>query len=59
AFIIELFAEVAWSAFLEYHLVVLGIIIIIIVFFVPKGVTGTIGDSVKRRKLRVGKKVSI
>lgn len=59
AFIIELFAEVAWSAFLEYHLAVLGIIIIIIVFFVPKGVTGTIGDSVKRRKLRVGKKVSI
>ena len=59
AFIIELFAEVAWSAFLEYHLAVLGIIIIIIVFFVPKGVTGTIGDFVKRRKLRVGKKVSI
>ena len=59
AFIIELFAEVAWSAFLEYHLAVLGIIIIIIVFFVPKGVTGTIGDLVKRRKLRVEKKVSI
>jgi len=59
AFIIELFAEVAWSAFLEYHLAVLGIIIIIIVFFVPKGVTGTIGDSVKRRKLRAGRKVSI
>jgi len=59
AFIIELFAEVAWSAFLEYHLAVLGIIIIIIVFFVPKGVTGTIGDFIKRRKLRVGKKVSI
>ncbi len=59
AFIIELFAEVAWSAFLEYHLAVLGIIIIIIVFFVPKGVNGTIGDFVKRRKLRPGKKVSI
>lgn len=59
AFIIELFAEVAWSAFLEYHLAVLGIIIIIIVFFVPKGVTGTIADFVKRRKLRVEKKVSI
>jgi len=59
AFIIELFAEVAWSTFLEYHLAVLGIIIIIIVFFVPKGVAGTIGDFVKRRKLRVGKKVSI
>ena len=59
AFIIELFAEVTWSAFLEYHLAALGIIIIIIVFFVPKGVAGTIGDFVKRRKLRAGKKVSI
>ncbi|MEA3453696.1 MAG: branched-chain amino acid ABC transporter permease [Candidatus Caldatribacteriota bacterium] len=59
AFIIELFAEIAWSSFLEYHLAVLGIIIIVIVFFVPKGVTGTFGDFVKKRKLRVGKKVSI
>lgn len=59
AFVIELFTEVAWSAFLEYHLAVLGIIIIIIVFFVPKGVTGTIDDFVKKRKLRVGKKVSV
>ena len=59
AFIIELFAEVAWSAFLEYHLAALGIIIIIIVFFVPKGVTGTIADFVKRKKIRARKKVSI
>jgi len=59
AFIIELFTEVAWGAFLEYHLAILGIIIITIVFFVPKGITGTIGDFVKRRKLRVEKKVTI
>ena len=59
AFIIELFAEVAWSAFLEYHLAALGIIIIIIVFFVPKGVTGTIADFIKRKKIRARKKVSI
>ncbi len=59
AFIVELFAEVVWSAFLEYHLAVLGIIIIAIVFFVPKGVTGTISDFVKKRKLRVEKKVTI
>lgn len=59
AFIIELFAEVAWSAFLEYHLAALGIIIIIIVFFVPKGVTGTIADFIKRKKIRARKRVSI
>jgi len=59
AFIIELFAEVIWSVFLEYHLAVLGIMIIIIVIFVPKGLTGTISDFVKRRKLKLGKKVSI
>lgn len=59
AFVIELFSEVAWSTFLEYHLAVLGITIIIIVFFVPKGITGTITDFVKKRELRLRKKVSV
>ena len=59
AFIVELFAEVAWSAFLEYHLAVLGIIIIIIVIFVPKGVVGSLSDFTKKRKLRAGKKVTV
>jgi len=59
AFIIELFAEVAWSSFLEYHLAVLGIIIIIIVIFVPKGMIGSISDFTKKRKLSIGKKVAI
>ena len=59
AFIVELFAEVAWSAFLEYHLAVLGIIIIIIVIFVPKGMIGSISDFTKKRKLRAGKKVTV
>ena len=59
AFIIELLAEVAWSAFLEYHLAVLGIIIIVIVIFVPKGMVGSISDFTKKRKLRAGKKVTI
>jgi len=59
AFIVELFAEVAWSAFLEYHLAVLGIIIIIIVIFVPKGMMGSISDFTKNRKLRAGKKVTV
>ena len=59
AFIIELFAEVAWSSFLEYHLAVLGIIIIVIVIFVPKGMIGSISDFTKKRKLSIGKKVAI
>jgi len=59
AFIIELFAEVAWSTFLEYHLAVLGIMIIIIVMFVPKGVISFITDALKRRKLSMRKKVTI
>lgn len=59
AFIVELFAEVAWSAFLEYHLAVLGIIIIVIVIFIPKGMVGSISDFTKKRKLRTGKKVTV
>ena len=59
AFVIELLSEVVWSTFLEYHLAVLGITIIIIVFFVPKGITGTIADFVKKRELKLRKKVSV
>lgn len=59
AFIIELLSEVTWGAFLEYHLAVLGITIIIVVFLVPKGVTGTFADFVKKRRLKLRKRVSI
>lgn len=59
AFVISLLSEVVWSTFLEYHLAVLGITIIIIVFFVPKGITGTIADFIKKRELRLRKKVSV
>ncbi len=59
AFIFELLSEVAWSTFLEYHLAVLGITTIIIVFFVPKGVIGTFADLMKRRELKLRKKVTV
>ena len=59
AFVISLLSEVVWSAFLEYHLAALGMTIIIIVFFVPKGITGTLADFVKKRELRLRKKVSV
>ncbi|MBA7521121.1 hypothetical protein ES705_13224 [subsurface metagenome] len=59
AFLLELLSEVTWSTFLEYHLAVLGITIIIIVFLVPKGVIGTFTDLMKRRGLKLRKKVTI
>lgn len=58
AFVVELVAESAWSAFPEYHLAVLGITIIVILFFVPKGILGAIGDLAKRREMRLARKVS-
>jgi branched-chain amino acid transport system permease protein len=59
AFIISLLSEVVWSNFLEYHLAILGIAMIILIFFIPKGITGTIADFVKKRELRLRKEVSV
>ncbi len=58
AFVVSLLSEVVWSKFIEYHLAVLGIIMIIIVFFVPKGISGTIADFAKKRQLSLRRKVS-
>lgn len=59
AFIIESVSEFAWSGFMEYHLAVLGIITIIIVFFVPKGVVGTITDKIRDRGIAANKKAEV
>ena len=59
AFIIELSSEVVWGTFLEYHRAILGITIIIVVFFVPKGIIGTITDFVKKRESRLRKKLKV
>jgi len=59
AFIIELLSEVTWSSFLEYHLAVMGIVTIIIVFFIPKGVVGTFSEIRKKRKIRQGEKEAV
>ncbi len=37
AFVLELLSEVVWSQFLTLHLAALGLIIIIVVIFIPKG----------------------
>jgi len=59
AFIIESVSEFAWSGFMEYHLAVLGIITIIIVFFVPRGVLGTINELIRGKKVTLTKKVGV
>jgi branched-chain amino acid transport system permease protein len=59
AFIIESVSEFAWSGFMEYHLAVLGIATIMIVFFVPGGVIGTITNRIKNRRIALNKKAEV
>jgi len=59
AFIIETVSELTWSGFMEYHLAALGVATIIIVFFVPRGVVGTIIDALKGKKTEINKKVGV
>jgi len=59
AFIIESLSEFAWSGFMEYHLAALGIATIVIVFFVPKGVVGTIANKIKNRRIALSKKAEV
>lgn len=56
AFIIETVSEFTWSGFMEYHLAALGIATIVIVFFVPRGVIGTLGDWMQSRKIALNMK---
>lgn len=59
AFIIEAVSEFTWGGFMQYHLAAMGIATIIIVFFVPRGVVGTIKDILKGRKIAFNKKVGV
>ena len=36
--------DVVWANFLDYHLIVQGLLLILIVLFVPEGIMGSIGD---------------
>ncbi len=36
--------DIVWANFLDYHLIVQGILLILIVLFVPEGIMGTLGD---------------
>lgn len=33
-----------WGAFFQYHLVILGVLLILLVLFMPEGILGTLGD---------------
>lgn len=50
AFALELLSEVVWSRFLTLHLAVLGLIIIVVVIFIPKG----FADLLAARRLSLG-----
>ena len=58
AFIIEFISEVSWSHFMEYHLAVLGVATIIIVYFVPKGITGSWAVRLKQIKQKTKKVIA-
>jgi branched-chain amino acid transport system permease protein len=36
--------DVVWASFLDYHLIVEGLLLIIIVLFIPRGIMGIFGD---------------
>lgn len=36
--------DVVWARFLDYHLIVQGVLLILIVLFLPEGIMGTLGD---------------
>lgn len=54
AFIFQLLSEVIWSQFLTFHLGILGVITILVILFVPRGLVVTfaelISGKLKRRK---------
>lgn len=43
AFFIELVSEFAWSRFLEYHFLIVGLILVLTVLFTPRGLMDLIG----------------
>lgn len=44
AFLLELLSEVIWGNFIQYHMIILGALIVIIVIVAPKGIIGLISQ---------------
>ncbi|MGB9935958.1 MULTISPECIES: branched-chain amino acid ABC transporter permease [Thermodesulfovibrio] len=51
AFILELISEIVWSKFIEIHGMILGLLIILVVLFIPKGLFETFKGGFSFRKL--------
>ena len=49
AFIFQLLSEIIWSHFLQFHLGILGIITILIIFFIPRGLVVTLGEWLSKK----------
>jgi len=49
AFIFQLLSEVIWSNFLTFHLGILGIITMLVILFIPRGIMVSVSDWVRGR----------
>lgn len=56
AFILELISEIVWSKFIEIHGMILGILIIFVVLFIPKGLFETFKGGFSFKKLVINLK---
>ena len=58
AFIFQLLSEVVWSQFLTFHLGILGVITILVILFVPRGLVVAFTEMISTR-LKRGKKEAV
>jgi branched-chain amino acid transport system permease protein len=54
AFFVEFISEVIWGKFLELHLLILGLILVLVVIFAPKGLMGLFKKGFKFSKFIAG-----
>jgi branched-chain amino acid transport system permease protein len=48
--------DIVWANFLQYHLVVQGVLLILIVLFMPEGILGTLDDPASTTLGRIWKR---
>jgi|YelNatPaOPRAMG01_1025707.scaffolds.fasta_scaffold101182_2 branched-chain amino acid transport system permease protein len=58
AFFIELISELVWGKFLELHLLILGLVLVLVVIFTPKGFIDLIHKGLSPSKLLLGIKAN-
>jgi len=52
ALIFQFLSEMVWSQFLEFHLGILGVITILVIFFIPGGLVASLKESFTRAKVQ-------